>query len=506
MTLPPGWTTARIGDLCKLINGRAFKPSDWSKSGLPIVRIQNLNTPTSAYNYCDKAVDPKFLIEPGELLFAWSGTPGTSFGAHIWSGPKAVLNQHIFRVLITERLLDKKFFRFALNQRVATFIEKSHGGVGLGHITKGTFEETEVPIPPLNEQRRIVAKLEAVLDRSRRAKEALDAVPALLERFRQSVLATAFRGDLTRDWREKNPDVEPASRLLERIRVERRRRWEEGELERLRVKGKVPKDDKWKLKYKPPHASDLTAFPKLPHGWCWASLEDLSTKVVDGVHSKPNYVPTGVPFVTVKNLTAGSGLSFEELNFISRADHEEFIKRADPEEGDLLMSKDGTLGVVRAVRTRQSFSIFVSVALIKPVDRQATDYLEQALQSPQVQQQIDGGTGTGLLHIHLRDLRRFAVPLAPAEEQAVITSRLRAAVGGLETVGREATQASERNQVMKRAVIAKAFRGELVPQDPSDEPAFALLERIRASRNQEDHQHSGLVARSTAARQGSREP
>ena len=108
------------------------------------------------------------------------------------------------------------------------------------------------PLPPLNEQRRIVAKLEALLARSRKAREALDAVPALLERFRQSVLAAAFRGDLTADWRAQNPDVEPASKLLERIRAERRRRWEEAELERMVARGKPPKDDRWKAKYEEP--------------------------------------------------------------------------------------------------------------------------------------------------------------------------------------------------------------------------------------------------------------
>src|SRR5579862_2979642 len=95
--LPDGWTTATIGSVCNLENGRAFKPSDWTTNGLPIVRIQNLNNPLAPFNHFDGGVDDRYRLNGGELLFAWSGTPGTSFGAHIWNRGEAVLNQHIFR-------------------------------------------------------------------------------------------------------------------------------------------------------------------------------------------------------------------------------------------------------------------------------------------------------------------------------------------------------------------------------------------------------------------------
>jgi type I restriction enzyme, S subunit len=108
-----------------------------------------------------------------------------------------------------------------------------------------------------------------------------------------------------RCWRAKNKNVEPASELLKRIRTERRKKWEQAELAKLNAKGKPPTDDKWKAKYKEPAPVDTTGLPELPKGWCWASVEELSTKVVDGVHKKPAYVAAGVPFLTVKNLTAG---------------------------------------------------------------------------------------------------------------------------------------------------------------------------------------------------------
>ncbi len=219
MELPEGWEIAEIGDLCILINGRAFKPSDWSGTGLRIVRIQNLNNPDSSFNCFLGDVESKFLIDNGELLFAWSGTPGTSFGAHIWNRGKAILNQHIFKVLFDESLIDKSFLKYAINQKLSELIDKAHGGVGLRHVTKGRFEQTAIPFPPLNEQKRIVAAIAALRDRTQKAREALEVIPALCDKFRQSVLAAAFRGDLTADWREQNPNVEPASILLERIQV-----------------------------------------------------------------------------------------------------------------------------------------------------------------------------------------------------------------------------------------------------------------------------------------------
>ncbi len=117
----------------------------------------------------------------------------------------------------------------ATYEKLDSFILRAHGGVGLRHITKGKFEETKVFLPPLNEQKRIVAKLEALRGHSSRARAALEAVEPLLERFRQSVLAAAFRGDLTRKWREQHPGVEPAEVLLERIRAERRGKESGGE-------------------------------------------------------------------------------------------------------------------------------------------------------------------------------------------------------------------------------------------------------------------------------------
>ncbi len=152
-----------IGEICQLFNGRAFKPEDWENAasgGIPIVRIQNLNNPDSSFNYYTGEVSERNTINNGELLFSWSGSRGTSFGAHIWNGQTAVLNQHIFKVGFDESRATKMYLLHALNKAVVEVEENLHGGVGLVHITKGNLERIQIPLPPLDVQKDIVAEIE----------------------------------------------------------------------------------------------------------------------------------------------------------------------------------------------------------------------------------------------------------------------------------------------------------------------------------------------------------
>jgi type I restriction enzyme M protein len=152
-----------IGDICILTNGRGFKPEDWEgkeSGGIPIVRIQNLNNAEGVFNYFTGEVNERNVINTGELLFSWSGSRGTSFGAHIWSGGRAVLNQHIFKIEFNESLVTKKYLLYALNKAVTEIEENLHGGVGLVHITKGNLEKIELPVPPMHVQTEIVAAIE----------------------------------------------------------------------------------------------------------------------------------------------------------------------------------------------------------------------------------------------------------------------------------------------------------------------------------------------------------
>lgn len=161
----PKWPTKPLGELCQLINGRAFKPGDWGKDGLRIVRIQNLNDHEKPFNFYSGEYRDVHLIDDGAILLSWSGTPGTSFGCFRWSRGPGLLNQHIFKVLVDESAIDGDFFIHAVNSKLEEMIGQAHGGVGLRHITKGKLEAIQLPVPSLDEQRRIVDRINECLGR-----------------------------------------------------------------------------------------------------------------------------------------------------------------------------------------------------------------------------------------------------------------------------------------------------------------------------------------------------
>lgn len=162
--LPPNWRWMEIGDQLELLNGMAFKPTDWISEGLRIVRIQNLNKPDAQFNHCSpEMARDRSLIDDGSFLISWSGTPGTSFGAFIWDRGPAVLNQHIFRCDFKTDAYRPDFLKLAINGRLDEMIEKAHGGVGLRHITKGKLQGMLIAVPPLAEQHRIVAKVDELM-------------------------------------------------------------------------------------------------------------------------------------------------------------------------------------------------------------------------------------------------------------------------------------------------------------------------------------------------------
>lgn len=188
---PKGWPRASLGSLCELVNGAAFKPSDWDGSGLPIVRIQNLNDSTKTFNYTSKLLPEKFRVQPGDILLSWSGTPGTSFGCFRWNGPEGWLNQHIFNVRLAPNI-NGDFFIESVNIRLHELIAKAHGGVGLQHVTRGVLQAMEMLVPPIATQEQFAAHVTEI-----RALEAEQAKSrSRLDDLFQSMLHRAFSGEL----------------------------------------------------------------------------------------------------------------------------------------------------------------------------------------------------------------------------------------------------------------------------------------------------------------------
>lgn len=155
--IPNDWVVRPIGSLCKLINGRGFKPYEWRTSGLPIIRIQNLNG-SDQFNYFQGDYNKKLEVEPGELLFAWSGSRGTSFGPHIWTGPFGLLNYHTWKVQVYDTEICKNFFSHALRHLTAFIEGWAHGAAALVHVQKWQMEGFQLALPPRKDEQEAIAK------------------------------------------------------------------------------------------------------------------------------------------------------------------------------------------------------------------------------------------------------------------------------------------------------------------------------------------------------------
>jgi len=180
--IPEEWELRTIGEMFRLINGCAFKPADWKKSGSPIIRIQNLNDPSAEFNFSQIPVQERNRIVAGDLLFAWSGTLGSSFGARVWNGPSGVLNQHIFKVLMDERQIMLPFSVLVFARVEEDIAKQAHGfKASFVHVKKSDLVKVVLPLPPLPEQQAIattisdadelVESLEQLLTKKRQIKQ-----------------------------------------------------------------------------------------------------------------------------------------------------------------------------------------------------------------------------------------------------------------------------------------------------------------------------------------------
>ncbi|WVM90346.1 restriction endonuclease subunit S [Halopseudomonas pachastrellae] len=162
--IPVEWTVKPISDCMRLINGRAFKPSEWASSGVPIIRIQNLNNPFAEFNYYPfDDIEDRHRIKPGDLVFAWSGTLGSSFGARSWAGPEGVLNQHIFKVIPDAKVISPEYALIVFKRIEEDIAKKAHGfKTSFVHIKKADLDSTLLPLPCHHEQKAIALALKDI--------------------------------------------------------------------------------------------------------------------------------------------------------------------------------------------------------------------------------------------------------------------------------------------------------------------------------------------------------
>lgn len=371
------WQRVALGEIAQFLNGYPFKPADWSERGTPIVRIAQM---TGTLSGCDRfrgQLSERFVINNGDLLFSWSAT----LMALIWTRGPAFLNQHIFKV-VPRQGAELRFLHHLLDHHTDRLSDQSHGTT-MRHITRADLLPYEVDLPPLDEQRRIAE----ILDTLDEAVHKTEQLIAKLKQMKQGLLHDLLTRGIDENGELRDPERHP-------------------------------------------ELFKETSVGRIPRSWEPSTLESLTSRIVDGVHHTPTYTNSGVPFLTVENLTRGRGISLTPCRFVSARAHDEYKRRADPTGGDVLVSKDGTLGVARVVpRDAPEMSIFVSVALLRPrLERVLPEFVCTFFDTHSFSQQLGTqSAGTGLKHIHLEHFRKFVLAVPDLTEQRRIFEVLNAA-------------------------------------------------------------------------------
>ena len=431
--IPDSWEWVRVRNCTQLFNGRAFKPSDWTASGLPIVRIQNLNDEKAPFNYYDKPVGEDVHLYGEELLFAWSGTPGTSFGAHIWRDTEAVLNQHIFKLIFDETVLFKPYYMYALNQRVGSLIKAAHGSAGLQHVTRGVFESTLIPLPPFAEQIRIVEKLNIlfpIVDNYSIVYSNLNILQdAFPETLKKSILQEAVQGKLV----PQDPSDEPAEALLERIWVEKQRLIKEGKIKKDKHESVIFRRDNSHYEKRGSEEvciDDEVPF-EVPSSWALIRLDDIGIYRKGPFGSsltKSMFVPKGADTVKVyeqknaiqKDHTLGT-------YYITRQYYESKMKSFTIEPGDILVSCAGTIGETYILPEQIELGIInqalMRMTIFAPID---LDYFLLYFDYVLKQTAKESSKGSAIKNIPPFEIfKKLMLPLPPLEEQKRIVEKVR---------------------------------------------------------------------------------
>ena len=462
MTLPEGWVEATIDDVADYVS-RGKSPKYVDKSSLPVVNQRSVRwsgiEPTHL-KFLDPATANSWAEErtlrPGDILWNSTGT-GTIGRAALFQQirgyDRVVADSHVTVVRSNAEIVPEYLFNLIRSPAVQDVIsDMQNGSTNQVELARSAVLGTKVPLPPAAEQRRIVAKLDALTARLARARAELDRVPVLAEQLKRSTLIGAFSGSLTAAWRAENRNAQPV---------------------------RPRSQDELRSKYR---CHEANAEPYLiPNGWRWLRLPELG----DLDRGKSRHRPRNDarlfggehPFVQTGDVrAAGQYLTdFSE----TYSDFGLAQSRKWPE---------GTVCITIAANIAETTVLGISACFPDSVvgfsaddDKAIPEYIEYFIRTAKADLERFA-PATAQKNINLDTLGALAVPTPPVSEQRAILSRIDAAFARADRMEAEAASARALIDRLEAAILAKAFRGELVPQDPNDEPAHVLLDRIRAER------------------------
>ena len=487
LTKAEHWERVPLLDVSAVQNGFAFKSELFTHSeGKPLIRIRDIEDGWTENFYSGDYSDD-FVVRKGDILIGMDG----DFNAAIWQGADGLLNQRVCRLIPTSKHFSEKYLFLCL-QPYLNAINAETSSVTVKHLSSRTIGEIPLPLPPLNEQHRIVAKIEELFSELDKGIENLKTVRAQLKVYRQALLKHAFEGKLTAQWRAENQDkLETADALLKRIQQERAQRYQQqlADWEAASKQGSKPKAPK---PLPPLTKEELAKLPELPEDWGWCKWEDILVSEKGAFKRGPFgsalkkefFVKSGYK-VYEQYCPINDDCSFERY-YISDEKFRElegFSVRAD----DFLVSCSGvTLGRITQVPLNFKEGIINQALLRVRVNKAVYDFkfFKIFFRSRYFQKRIfENSTGTAIPNVKgVNELKAIPLPLCSLLEQQQIISELEARLSEVDQLDQTLTTSLQQAEALRQSILKKAFSGQLVPQDPHDEPASALLARIKAEK------------------------
>jgi len=461
--LPLNWARSELKDLAEVHYGKSLPEKNRNLSGkVPVLGSSGI---VGTHDRAQTA---------GKCIVI--GRKGAAGSVHLVQQPCWPIDTAYF--FQTPVGLDIQWLAYFLGSQQLSRLDKS---TAIPSLSRDDLYREQIPIPPINEQTRIVAKLEELLSDLDAGVAELKAAQKKLAQYRQSLLKAAVDGSLTAEWRRNNPATETGAELLERILKERRARWEAKQLAKFNEQSKTPPKD-WQKKYPEPVQPNATDLPELPTGWVWATVDQVAEvflgKMLDAAKHTSG---TKLPYLRNINVRWGQ---LDTSDLLEMYFKNEELGRYSLLDGDVLICEGGEPGRA-AVYRKHPFEIKYQKALHRArlfglyEPEFLVSYLEHSAKNGKLSKSFTGST---IKHLTKESFLLLAVPVPPQCEQSKIVLKLQAAATEIKNQNRAIDLSLRQSTAQRQNILRAAFAGQLVPQDPNDEPASALLERIRAER------------------------
>jgi len=461
--LPENWISCRLGDLLAFEYGKSLTKS--ARSGNGEYPVFGSNGVVGLHDV--------YLVEGPVIIVGRKGAAGSVCYSEANCWP--IDTTYYIR---SGQFLNSKFVYYLLHSLNLAKLETSTAIPGLNR--EKAYDET-VFLPPLAEQHRIVAKIEELFSELDQGVASLKTAREQLKVYRQSLLKNAFEGKLTAAWRAAHPDqLETAAALQQRIARERQARYQQ-QLADWQTAGQPGSKPKPPKPLPPLTAEELADLPELPAGWAWFKVNHLCDVVRGGSPrpaGDPKYYGGNIPFLKVADITRNPSPYLSTYSFtITEAG---LNKTRQIEPNTLLLSNSGaTLGVPKICLISATMNDGVAAFLGLPSEELLYHYYFWQSQTENLRN-IDQGAAQPNLNTDL--IKETLIPVCSAAEQIIVTERLETALSEADQLDQTLATALQQADALRQSILKKAFHGQLEKQAKNDEPATALLERIRAAR------------------------